>query len=213
MQDLKQFSGSDTSGRVEASASSIQALRTPKELDDYTYMVAGCVGEFWTRICRAHLFPKAELDDHALINDGIRFGKGLQLVNILRDLPSDLRNGRCYIPDVELSEIGLSPADLLSRDSYDKFKALHNRWLALAEQHLSTGWRYTNKLPWTQVRVRLACAWPVLIGFETLKLLKANNVLDHSKRLKVPRSWVKRMMLKSILLYPFPSAWRGLAPK
>src|ERR1043166_6155340 len=28
---------------------------TAAELDRYTYLVAGCVGEFWTKICRAHL--------------------------------------------------------------------------------------------------------------------------------------------------------------
>ena len=64
----------------------IIALQTDAELDDYTYRVAGCVGEFWTKICRAHLFPNARLDEAQLIADGIRFGQGLQLVNILRDL-------------------------------------------------------------------------------------------------------------------------------
>src|ERR1041385_3074737 len=34
----------------EASKDHIVALRTDDELDDYTYRVAGCVGEFWTRI-------------------------------------------------------------------------------------------------------------------------------------------------------------------
>ena len=28
---------------------------TAAELDEYTYLVAGCVGEFWTRVCAAHL--------------------------------------------------------------------------------------------------------------------------------------------------------------
>ena len=35
----------------------IITLETEAELDDYTYRVAGCVGEFWTKICRAHFFP------------------------------------------------------------------------------------------------------------------------------------------------------------
>ena len=42
----------------------IIALQTDAELDDYTWRVAGCVGEFWTKMCRAHLFPDAKLDDH-----------------------------------------------------------------------------------------------------------------------------------------------------
>ena len=84
--DLRRF--------AKASAKNIVPLETAVELDDYTYRVAGCVGGFWTKICRAHLFPGAKLDDTQLLVDGIRFGKGLQLVNILRDLPADLKNGR-----------------------------------------------------------------------------------------------------------------------
>ena len=30
------------------------ALETKVDLDDYTYRVAGCVGEFWTRMTRTH---------------------------------------------------------------------------------------------------------------------------------------------------------------
>jgi farnesyl-diphosphate farnesyltransferase len=104
--DLRRFAG--------ASAENVIALKTGAELEDYTYRVAGCVGGFWTKICRVHLFPKAKLDDELLMANGIRFGKGLQLVNILRDLPEDLRNGRCYLPADKLLEAGLQPADLLS---------------------------------------------------------------------------------------------------
>src|SRR6185369_7868636 len=93
--DLRRFGGSATGNHP---AGKIIPLETAVELDDYTYRVAGCVGEFWTKICRAHLFPKAKLDEKQFIADGIRFGKGLQLVNILRDLPADLQKGRCYLP-------------------------------------------------------------------------------------------------------------------
>src|SRR5215208_6645832 len=33
----------------------IVALQTADELDEYTYLVAGCVGEFWMRLCLNHL--------------------------------------------------------------------------------------------------------------------------------------------------------------
>lgn len=81
----------------------LPALETEADLDDYTYRVAGCVGEFWTRLCRAHLFSRAQVDEAMLLRDGIRFGKGLQLVNILRDIPADLNNGRCYLPRQSLA--------------------------------------------------------------------------------------------------------------
>src|SRR5882724_9938255 len=95
--DLKRFAG--------ASAENVIALRSDDELDDYTYRVAGCVGEFWTKMCRAHVFPNTQLDETKFLSDGVRFGKGLQLVNILRDLPADLKNGRCYLPEESLTKI------------------------------------------------------------------------------------------------------------
>jgi farnesyl-diphosphate farnesyltransferase len=100
---------------------------------------------------------------------------------------------------------------LLNSASEPKLRPLYNQWLDRAEAHLAAGWAYTNSLPWCCIRVRLACAWPVLIGLETIARLRAANVLDASQRVKVSRADVKRLMFKSVALYPFPGAWRGLA--
>jgi farnesyl-diphosphate farnesyltransferase len=190
----------------------IIALETEAELEDYTYRVAGCVGGFWTKICRAHLFPRAKLDDELLMANGIRFGKGLQLVNILRDLPADLRNGRCYLPADKLLEAGLRPADLLSPANEAKFLPLFREYLNKAESHLAAGWAYTNTLPFGQVRVRLACAWPILIGVRTIERLRVANVLELQQGIKIPRSEVRWILLLSAFSYPFPGAWRRLFP-
>jgi len=200
--DLRRFAGS--------SAESVAGLRTDEELDDYTYRVAGCVGEFWTKVCRAHLFASAPLDDSRLLANGVRFGKGLQLVNILRDLPADLRRGRCYLPVERLASLGLKPADLLDPASEARLRPLYNACLERADGHLLAGWAYTNALPRRSVRVRLACSWPILIGRETLKLLRAGNVLDPRQRIKVGRRRVRQLMLRSVLLYPWPGAWQKL---
>ena len=66
--DLKRFNGATEQGII--------ALETADELDDYTYRVAGCVGEFWTKMCRAHLLGETVLDDDLLLRKGVRFGKG-----------------------------------------------------------------------------------------------------------------------------------------
>lgn len=202
--DLRRFAG--------ASQGNIIALSAEEELDDYTYRVAGCVGEFWTRMCRARLFPKAPLDDAFLLANGIRFGKGLQLVNILRDVPADLRHGRCYLPADKLRALGLKPGALLDPANEPRLRPLYNPCLDRAEGHLLAGWAYTNALPRRSVRVRLACAWPILIGLRTLKLLRTGNVLDPQQRIKVTRREVKRLMLRSLVYYPWPAAWRGLVP-
>ena len=194
-----------------ASADHIMALNNEAELDDYTYRVAGCVGEFWTRICRAHLFPGARLDDELLMSNGIRFGKGLQMVNILRDIPADLRQGRCYLPLTLLNQAGLTPQALLDPASEPRLRPGYDRYLELAQSHLRAGWEYTNSLPWNQARVRLGCAWPVLIGLKTIDRLRSGKVLDASLRIKVTRPEIRNLMLRSVLLYPLPGQWRKMS--
>jgi farnesyl-diphosphate farnesyltransferase len=188
----------------------ICALETEEELEEYAYRVAGCVGEFWTEMCRAHVFPAAGLNDESLLADGVRFGKGLQLVNILRDFPKDLRRGRCYIPQNQLSKYGLIPRDLLDPAAMDRFRPLYDCYLQKAEEYLAAGRRYTLALPFRCVRVRLACAWPLLIGSKTLGQLWLANVLDDGNRVKVGRSEIRRLVLRSAILYPNPRAWNLL---
>ncbi|MGO8701288.1 MAG: phytoene/squalene synthase family protein [Limisphaerales bacterium] len=192
-----------------ATAKQIAALETDGELDDYTYRVAGCVGEFWTKMCRAHCLTGGEPDDGGLERQGVRFGKGLQLINILRDLPRDLRNGRCYVPRQALAAVDLTPSDLLSPEKEPRFRPLYDTYLALASSHLAAGWEYTERLPRRQFRLRLACAWPLLIGARTVRKLRQENILDATRRVKITRAEVRSVVLRSVFLYPFPARWRA----
>ena len=196
----------------QASAERIVALETAAELDDYTWRVAGCVGEFWTRICRAHLFPRARLDEKEFVADGIRFGKGLQLVNILRDLPADLKKGRCYLPMEKLEPAKLFPEILLSPVNEAKFLPVFHHQLYEAAAHLAAGWRYTNTLPFGQFRVRLACAWPVLIGVKTIERLRAASVIELRQHVKISHRERNGILWRSVLASPLPFAWRRLFP-
>jgi farnesyl-diphosphate farnesyltransferase len=202
----------DLSRFAKATAGKIIALESAMDLDDYTYRVAGCVGGFWTKLCRAHLFPRLKLEDEQFMVDGIRFGKGLQLVNILRDLPEDLQHGRCYLPMDKLERAGLLPAALLSPAEEKKFLTLYNEYLDKAEAHLRAGWNYTNTMPFGQVRVRLACAWPILIGMRTIEKLRAASVMELRQRVKVPRSEVRKILFRSLVSYPAPGLWRKQFP-
>jgi farnesyl-diphosphate farnesyltransferase len=161
-------------------------------------------------MCQAHLFPKAKLDEPQLLGKAVRFGKGLQLVNILRDLPADLRQGRCYLPATKLQGFGLEPSELLQREAEPKFRPLYHSYLDLASEHLAAGWGYTNALPRSNIRVRLACAWPILIGVRTLARLRVENVLDAGRRMKISRAEVRDIFVRSILSYPFSGRWRRL---
>ena len=200
--DLIRFGG--------ASVSNIVALRDAAELHDYTFRVAGCVGDFWTRLCLRHLSAKPALDERTMIDLGVRFGQGLQLVNILRDVPRDLNQGRCYLPLSDLAAAGLNPAALLDPRTEQALRPVYNPWVATAEDHLRAGWSYVLALPRSWLRLRLACAWPILIGLRTIDSLKKENVLDPARRIKVPRGEVKRIMRQSLLALPFPAKWERL---
>jgi farnesyl-diphosphate farnesyltransferase len=193
-----------------ASRDAIAALSSDAELHDYTYRVAGCVGEFWTRICVAHLSPTPRVALEEMVERGIRFGQGLQLVNILRDVPADLAQGRCYLPRSGLQIVALQPGDLLDARNEPKLRPLYNQWLKIAEDHLGVAWQYVLDLPRSWWRVRVGCAWPVLIGLRTLDLLKTGNVLNPDMRIKVSRSEIKRIVRRSIFASPFARSWEQL---
>lgn len=200
--DLQRFAG--------AGAGNLVALNSDDELDDYTYRVAGCVGVFWTRLCAHRLLARAWIDTRQLEELGARFGKGLQLVNILRDIAADLRNGRCYIPLDRLARAGLEPLQLLNPDVMPVFRPVYVEYLDRAGGFLGDGWRYTNMLPRSQVRLRLACAWPILIGARTIAMLRGANVLDPDRRVKVSRAEVRRLIAATVWCYPFSGAWERL---
>jgi farnesyl-diphosphate farnesyltransferase len=131
---------------------------------------------------------------------GVRFGKGLQLTNILKDLARDLRRGRCYIPSVLLRDVGLGPADLLSKENLPRFRPVLLQLVKLALEHLDQGWTYTMAIPRREIRQRLACMWPILLAGETLqRVVASSRLLDQTVNIKVPRGVVYRVMVLTTL--------------
>lgn len=190
--DLRRFPGHD--------ASELRHLETPEELDEYTYLVAGCVGPFWTRMAHAHLPALSNWDVEKYSQIGIRFGKALQLTNILRDIPRDLAIGRCYLPASELAVAGLRPCDLLDPASAIRARPVLLQWLDIALEHYAAAWEYTLSIPKSECRLRLACIWPIWIGLETLALLRrSGNFLDPTEVIKITRGRIYLIMASSIL--------------
>jgi len=193
--DLERFS--------KASETNIIPLRDKGELDDYAYRVAGSVGEFWTRMSIDHLFKADDETADFLFHRSVRFGKALQLINILRDIPEDLRLGRCYVPRESLEASGLAVSDLLDPSNMEKFRPIYEDYIEIASQHLAAAVEYIGMLPHGQYRLRGACMLPVLLGKQTLTMLRISNVLDSKNRIKVSRREVKEMRNKILLALPF----------
>jgi phytoene synthase len=86
---------------------------TFEDLSLYCYRVASTIGLIAIEIF-GYRNPRAR--DYA-----VNLGIALQLVNILRDLQSDARRGRVYLPREDLERFGVCPEDLLAGRTSDPF--------------------------------------------------------------------------------------------
>jgi len=204
--DLQRFGPANEGG-------SISALQSEEELDDYTFRVAGCVGVFWTAMSLAHLMELPPEKEKLFMERGIRFGKALQMINILRDIPEDLRFGRCYIPQSALQEHGLQPEDLLDDTNLEAFRPLYDRYLDLTNDHLEAATAYINMIPETQFRLKASCMLPVLVGQRTVSLLRKGNILNSEERIKVTRDEMKTYARKLFRALLIPGGVRRLLEK
>jgi farnesyl-diphosphate farnesyltransferase len=189
--DLRTFPD-ETSG-------AIVALPEFGELDRYTYLVAGCVGEFWTKMTYAHMPGTLKAAPDTMLALGVRFGKALQMTNVLRDCAKDLRIGRCYLPESMLARHQLTPQDLLRPETSARARPVLFELLRSSLAMFQDAVDYTLAIPSSAIRLRLACLWPIMIGLDTLVLLARNEAwLDPQKVSKVRRNDVYRIMAASL---------------
>ena len=168
-----------------------RALSTAADLEEYTYLVAGCVGEFWTRLCFRHVRQFSSRTEDEMLALGKRYGMALQLINVLRDAGSDLRAGRCYFPEYELNAAHLTASQILSEPA--RFQAIYRTWLEKAKEGLASGMEYSRAI--NNRRVRAPTVLPALIGARTLSLLQASGPAALQRTMKVPRREVRAMIL------------------
>ena len=169
----------------------IRALSTAADLDEYTYLVAGSVGEFWTRLCFRHIRQFASRTEDEMLALGKHYGMALQLINVLRDAGSDLQTGRCYFPEYDLNAAHLTPSQILSEP--ERFQPIYRTWLEKAKTGLRSGMEYSRAIK--NRRVRAATVLPALIGARTLALLTATGPAALHRILKIPRAEVRAMIL------------------
>ena len=144
---------------------------SPDELQEYTQLVAGSVGEFWTKMCFRHIPNYATKPLDELLPLARTFGQGLQMVNILRDRRQDSNAGRVYIPD-------------------ERFYPEMQRASGL----LQAGESYSSAV--VPRALRTACKLPLDLAFQTLALVAEHPL---GLRVKVPRHKVWIALAKSFL--------------
>ena len=179
--------------------SRIVCLKDEGELEQYIYLVAGCVGEFWTLMSLQHTSALRHWDRQRYTKLGIEFGKALQLTNVLRDLPEDLANGRCYLPESDLTRTGIAIESIADTGSLELLEPVFDEWLDHACDYYRSALSYITALPRLSIRLRLAALWPALIGLHTLAHLRTNKAaLLKGQRLKIKRKQVYFILIRSL---------------
>lgn len=124
----------------------LTAVQTRAQVLQYCDWVAGSVGEFWTEIgFLAERYFSARSKDE-LCDLGRNYGRGLQLVNILRDEEEDQERGRVYL-------VGK-----------------REEWAEEAARYLQDGLTYSRALKGK--RIRMASVLPALLGLETISKMR-----------------------------------------
>ena len=163
-----------------------KAFATAHELEHYCRLMGGYPGLFWSKLI--YDATQNTPDKDSFFTWGQQIGDALQIVNILRDLPADLKNGRCYFPQEDLEKYNLSPADLLDASASPRFEPVKQKWISWGLQRLQTAPAYFRQLPKKHFGQRAAVAWPVLWAADTLhKIAQEPSLLDANKRVKISR--------------------------
>lgn len=147
------------------------------DLEKYLYLVAGSVGEFLTRLAHHAFSNFAVISLETMERLAVNYGKGLQLVNILRDFSHDQEQGRLYF----------------SKDEKETY-------YVQAQTYLQQGEAYVNALH--PGRFKMASALPLLLARKTLALIKKEPNADNIKI----RRWQVYVTLLGALRYFFSGA-------
>lgn len=162
------------------------AFNTGEELALYCRLMGGKPGLFWSQLIY-HSEP-VKLPKETFFELGEKIGDALQIVNILRDLPKDIQNGRCYFPRTDLHDCNLTPADLKLKKFSKKFAAIQQKWTHWGNGNLQHAATYYQAIPKRAWQVRAAVAWPMLWTADTFaKLAQTPDLLNPQKRVKISR--------------------------
>ena len=78
---------------------------------------------------------------------GVDLGIALQLCNIIRDVGEDARRGRLYLPLDAVAAAGLAPEDIFRGVNDERYAALMESQMALAEEHFARAKEGTKREP------------------------------------------------------------------
>ena len=158
------------------------SYQTFDDLSLYCYRVASTIGLMAIEIF-GYTDPRTR--DYA-----VNLGIAMQLVNILRDIQSDARRGRNYLPREDLEQFGVRPGELLSGACHDPFIELMQfecdrarHFFGLARQFLPPH----DRRSMVAAEIMAAIYWRILGRIQE----RGYNVFGKRVRLRAPEKlWI-----------------------
>lgn len=177
---------------------SLAGLASLEDLNDYCYYVAGVVGEMLTELF-CDFSPAIGRQHEALLRHAVRFGQGLQMTNILKDVWEDRRTDTCWLPRDVFERAGFDLSELAPGRYAEAFGAGLEQLIGVAHAHLRHALQYTLLIPRRETGIRRFCLWAIGLAVLTLRKLHGNPQFTAGREVKVSRRVVRATVLTSSL--------------
>ncbi|KAK5937301.1 hypothetical protein PMZ80_010307 [Knufia obscura] len=170
-------------------------IQTEQDLERYATCVAATIGELCLSLVYAHDPDKhvkgAHDDRDECTQAGVRMGRVLQYINIVRDVTTDAETGRCYIPDQWLT-VAKGSSTPAAKEAH--VLACRKRILNTAFQGYVDNRDAIEELPqYARGGIRVAVESYIEIGRVLQKRIQNNEPLDFAGGGKAGRASVPKL--------------------
>lgn len=168
-------------------------LQGMENFEEYTYFVAGTVGELLTDLYSQKRYGIADKNLKIMRENSIQFGKALQFVNIIKDSRADIEEGRCFIPKDLLDKYNCDLTTFFNPENIDSSQKVYTELIMKAKEYLDNAIEYINNIPIKDWRIRLFCIWPVVLAYKTLLEIENRipELITNPSSVKISRAEVK----------------------
>lgn len=173
--------------------------RTPEDLFQYCYRVAGCVGLIMTHIMK--------LSSDKALRHACDLGVAMQLTNIARDVAEDAGMGRVYFPGEWLDQVGVTPDAILKEDNRIELVGLVERLLREADRRYASAREGLKYLP---LRAAFAVATAASVYSEIGTLVRERGAAAWETRSIVGKTRKLYALARGVcwVLASLPARWR-----
>ncbi|HEX7339517.1 MAG TPA: phytoene/squalene synthase family protein [Rhodanobacteraceae bacterium] len=186
---------------------SIEGLNNQASLDLYCYYVAGVVGETLTALFCDYSKAIGHQRDR-MMQLGLSFGQGLQMVNILKDFWEDHQRGVCWLPQNLFARMGVN-LGMVSRENYQPgFGKAYARLIGIAHTHLRNGFEYTLMIPDSEPGIRRFCLLALALAVQTLQRIYQHPDFKCGSDVKVSHRVVTNTLIMTRLFASYDRVLR-----